>query len=189
MGNVRPKRSTLIAAIVVALLALAGTVTYVLLKLDPFASSLSDQVTKVRQAPGSWWLGPMFDGLPITLAQPAGGDRVDDLGYGTCRRFGGKLNPFANTRCGYPILLQVRKRRHALSVGLVPHQLDGTCVRTTVRGAPVAVGPGGSILYTGDLAIGRNRSAGHSSSSGPSAAAAASHVRRLVSTRSPSVRS
>lgn len=149
----RPKRSTVIAAIVIALLALAGTVAYVLVKLDPLAPSLSEQITKVRQAQGSWWLGPTFEGLPITLAHPAGGDRVDDLGYGTCRRFGGKLDPFVSTRCGYPLVLQVRKRRYDLSIGLVPRQLDGTCSRTTVRGMPVAVGQGGSILYTGDLAI------------------------------------
>jgi hypothetical protein len=108
----------------------------------------------VEQAQGSWWLGTSFEGLPLTLARPAGGQRVDDLGYGACQRFGGKLDPFTSTRCGYPLLVQVRKRKYALSLDDdVPKRLDGSCWRTTVRGAPVAVGPNGSILFTGNLAI------------------------------------
>ena len=150
----RPKRSTVITFLVVLLLAAAGTVAYVLVKLEVFAPSLSEQVSKVEQAPGSWWLGRSFEGLPLTLARPAGGQRVDDLGYGACQRFGGKLDPFTSTRCGYPLLVQVRKRKYALSLDDdVPKRLDGSCWRTTVRGAPVAVGPNGSILYTGNLAI------------------------------------
>jgi hypothetical protein len=150
----RPKRSTVITILVVLLLAAAGTVAYVVVKLGVFAPSLSEQVSKVEQAQGSWWLGKSFEGLPLTLARPAGGARVDDVGYGACQRFGGKLDPFTSTRCGYPLLLQVRKRKYALSLDAdVPKRLDGSCWRTTVRGAPVVVGPNGSILYTGNLAI------------------------------------
>lgn len=149
----RPKRSTVISFLVVLLLAAAGTVAYVLVKLDVFAPSLSEQVSKVEQSGDAWWLGKTFDGKAIALADPAGGDRVDDLGYGRCERFGGKLDPFSSTRCGYPVVLQVRKRRYAVSLDELPKQLDGTCAKTTVRGAPVVVGEEGSILYTGDLAI------------------------------------
>ena len=149
----RPKRSTVLSFLVVLLLAAAGTVAYVVVKLDVFAPSLSEQISKVEQAQGSWWLGTAFERLPLTLASPAGGRRVDDLGYGTCQRFGGKLDPFATTRCGYPLLLQVRTRTYSLSLDEVPKRLDGTCWRTTVRGAPVVVGPNGAILYTGNLAI------------------------------------
>jgi hypothetical protein len=149
----RPKRSTEITTLDVLLLLLAGTVGYVLVKLDVFAPSLADQLAKVQSADGSWWLGKSFQGMPISLARPAGGDRVDDLGYGVCERFGGKLDPFASTRCGYPVLLQVRKRKYDVSLDELPTQLDGTCARTTVRGAPVVVGQQGAILYTGDLAI------------------------------------
>ena len=70
----------------------------------------------VQKADGSWWLGKQFEGLPITMAEPAGGDRVDDIGYGACERFGSKLDPFASTRCGYPLLLQVRKRTYDLAL-------------------------------------------------------------------------
>jgi hypothetical protein len=58
-----PKRSTVVSAIVVVLLALAGTVAYVLVKLDVFAPSLSEQIAQVEKADGSWWLGKTFDGL------------------------------------------------------------------------------------------------------------------------------
>ncbi len=149
----RPKRSTVITFGVVVLLLLAGTVGYVLLKLDVFAPSLSAQLQKVEGASGSWWLGKSFAGMPVSFARPAGGDRVDDLGYGACQRFGGKLDPFATTRCGYPVLLQVRKRTYDLSLDELPTMLDGSSARTTVRGAPVVVGQQGAILYTGDLAI------------------------------------
>ena len=148
-----PKRSTVVSAIVVALLALAGTVAYVLVKLEVFSPSLSEQVAQVQKANGSWWLGRSFEGLPITHAEPAAGDRVDDLGYGACERFGGKLDPFTSTRCGYPLWVQVRRRRYALSSDEFPRGLDGTCTTTTVRGAPVVVGPSGAVLYTGELAI------------------------------------
>lgn len=151
--RMRKHRNTLLSALVVLVLAIAGTVAYVVVKLDVFAPSLSEQVRKVEQADGSWWLGRTFEGLPISLANPAGGRRVDDLGYGACRRFGGKLDPFTSTRCGYPLLLQVRRREYDLSLDELPKQLDGSCTRTTVRGAPVVVGPSGAILYTGDLAI------------------------------------
>jgi hypothetical protein len=149
----RPKRSTVISILVVLLLALAGTVAYVVIKLDVFAPSLSEQVSKVEQSDDAWWLGKTFDGKAITLADPHGGDRVDDLGYGPCEHFGSKLDPFSSTRCGYPLVLQVRKRRYAISLDELPKQLDGTCAKTTVRGAPVVVGQEGSILFTGDLAI------------------------------------
>ena len=135
------------------LLAIVGTVAYVVIKLGVFDPSLSEQIATIEKADGSWWLGKQFEGLPITLANPASGDRVDDIGYGTCQRFGSKLSPFASTRCGYPLLLQVNKRRYDLSLDDVPTRLDGTCARTTIRGAPVVVGPTGSVLYTGDLAI------------------------------------
>ena len=135
------------------LLALAGTVAYVLIKLDVFAPSLSEQVSSIQKADGSWWLGMTFEGLPITMAEPAGGDRVNDIGYGACERFGSKLDPFASTRCGYPLILQVRKRRYDISLDELPKQLDGNCARTTIRGAPVVVAPGGAILYTANLAI------------------------------------
>lgn len=148
-----PKRSTVISALVVVLLAIAGTVAYVVVKLGVFDPSLSEQVGTIEKADGSWWLGRTFEGLPITLAKPAGGDRIDDIGYGACERFGSKLDPFASTRCGYPLLLQVRKRRYDLALDELPKQLDGNCARTTIRGAPVVVGPGGALLYTGDLAI------------------------------------
>ena len=135
------------------LLAIAGTVAYVVIKLGVFDPSLSEQIATIEKADGSWWLGKQFEGLPITLANPASGDRVDDIGYGKCQRFGSKLSPFASTRCGYPLLLQVNTRRYDLSLDDVPTRLDGTCARTTIRGAPVVVGPTGSVLYTGDLAI------------------------------------
>jgi hypothetical protein len=150
---VRPKRSTVISFLVVLVLALAGTVAYVVVKLDVFAPSLSEQVSKVEKSDASWWLGKTFDGKAITLADPSGGDRVDDLGYGSCERFGSKLSPFSSTRCGYPLLLQVRTRQYAISLDELPKQLDGTCAKTTVRGQPVLVGQDGSILYTGNLAI------------------------------------
>ena len=143
----------MISAVVVVLLALAATTVYVLVKLEVFAPSLSEQVARVEKTGGAWWLGMRFEGLPITLAEPAGGDRVDTLGYGTCERFGGKLDPFTSTRCGYPLLVQVRKRRYAVALDELPRRLDGTCATTTVRGAPVVVGPDGAVLYTGDLAI------------------------------------
>ena len=143
----------MISALVVVLLAIAGTVAYVVIKLGVFDPSLSEQISAIEKADDSWWLGKQFDGLPITLARTAGGDRVDDIGYGACQRFGSKLDPFASTRCGYPLLLQVDKRRYDLSLDDVPKQLDGTCARTTIRGAPVVVGPTGAVLYTGDLAI------------------------------------
>ncbi len=148
-----PKRSTVIVWIVVLLLALAGTVAYVLIKLEVFAPSLSEQVSSIQKADGSWWLGMTFEGLPITMAEPSGGDRVNDIGYGACERFGSKLDPFASTRCGYPLILQVRKRRYDISLDELPKQLDGNCARTTIRGAPVVVAPGGAILYTANLAI------------------------------------
>jgi hypothetical protein len=148
-----PKRSTIITWIVVLLLALAGTIAYVLIKLDVFAPSLSEQISSIQEADGSWWLGTTFEGLPITLAEPASGDRVNDIGYGACERFGSKLDPFTSTRCGYPLLLQVRKRRYDIALDELPKQLDGNCAKTTVRGAPVVVAPGGAILYTADLAI------------------------------------
>ena len=135
------------------LLAIAGTIAYFVIKLDVFAPSLSEQVSSIQKEDGSWWLGTTFEGLPIAMAQPAGGDRVDDLGYGACERFGSKLDPFASTRCGYPLVLQVRKRRYDISLDELPKQLDGNCVTTTIRGAPVVVAPGGAILYTADLAI------------------------------------
>ena len=124
-----PKRSTVIVWIVVLLLALAGTVAYVLIKLDVFAPSLSEQVSSIQKADGSWWLGMTFEGLPITMAEPSGGDRVNDIGYGACERFGSKLDPFASTRCGYPLILQVRKRRYDISLDELPKQLDGNCAR------------------------------------------------------------
>ena len=136
-----PKRSTIISALVVVLLAIVGTVAYVVIKLGVFDPSLSEQIATIEKADGSWWLGKQFEGLPITLANPASGDRVDDIGYGKCQRFGSKLSPFASTRCGYPLLLQVNKRRYDLSLDDVPTRLDGTCARTTIRGAPVVVGP------------------------------------------------
>ena len=148
-----PKRSTVIVWVVVLLLALAGTVAYVLIKLEVFAPSLSEQVSSIQKEDGSWWLGTTFKGLPIAMAQPAGGDRVNDIGYGACERFGSKLDPFASTRCGYPLILQVRKRRYDISLDELPKQLDGNCARTTIRGAPVVVAPGGAILYTANLAI------------------------------------
>ena len=148
-----PKRNTVVSAIAVVLLALAGTVAYVVVKLGVFTPSLSEQVAQVQKANGSWWLGRSFEGLPITHAEPGAGDRVDDLGYGACERFGGKLDPFTSTRCGYPLWLQVRTRRYALSSDEFPRRLDGSCATTTVRGAPVVVGPGGAVLYTGELAI------------------------------------
>lgn len=126
---------------------------YVLIKLDVFAPSLSEQISSIEQSDGSWWLGEAFEGLPITMAEPGGGDRVNDIGYGTCERFGNKLDPFASTRCGYPLLLQVRKRRYDIALDELPKQLDGNCAKTTVHGAPVVVAPGGAILYTADLAI------------------------------------
>ena len=135
------------------LLALAGAVAYVLIKLDVFAPSLSEQVSSIQKADGSWWLGTTFEGLPITMAEPASGDRVDDIGYGACERFGSKLDPFASTRCGYPLILQVRKRRYDIALDELPKQLDGNCAKTTIRGAPVVVAPGGAILYTDNLAI------------------------------------
>jgi len=148
-----PKRSTIITWIVVLLLALAGVVAYVVIKLDVFAPSLSEQVSSIQKADGSWWLGTTFEGMPITMAEPAGGDRVNDIGYGACERFGSKLDPFASTRCGYPLILQVRKRRYDIALDELPKQLDGNCAKTTVHGAPVVVAPGGAILYTDDLAI------------------------------------
>ena len=87
------------------------------------------------------------------MAEPAGGDRVNDIGYGACERFGSKLDPFASTRCGYPLILQVRKRRYDIALDELPKQLDGNCAKTTIRGAPVVVAPSGAILYTDDLAI------------------------------------
>ena len=134
-------------------LALAANIAYVLIKLDVFAPSLSEQVESIKQADGSWWLGTTFEGLPIAMAQPASGDRVNDIGYGACERFGSKLDPFTSTRCGYPLLLQVRKRRYDIALDELPKQLDGNCAKTTVRGAPVVVAPSGAILYTADLAI------------------------------------
>jgi hypothetical protein len=163
-----PKRSTVVSALVVVLLAIVGTVAYVVIKLGVFDPSLSEQIATIEKADGSWWLGKQFEGLPITLAKPASGDRVDDIGYGKCQRFGSKLSPFATTRCGYPLLLQVNKRRYDLSLDDVPTRLDGTCARTTIRGAPVVVGPTGAVLYTGDLAIaalGRPEQVGHALSS------------------------
>ena len=148
-----PKRSTVITWIVVLLLALAGTVAYVLIKLDVFAPSLSEQMSSIQKADGSWWLGTTFEGLPITMAEPASGDRVNDIGYGACERFGSKLDPFTSTRCGYPFILQVRKRRYDIALDELPKQLDGNCGKTTIRGAPVVVAPGGAILYTDNLAI------------------------------------
>ncbi len=148
-----PKRGTIITWIAVLVLALAGTVAYVLIKLEVFAPSLSEQISSIRHADGSWWLGTTFEGLPITMADTAGGDRVNDIGYGVCERFGSKLDPFTSTRCGYPLLLQVRKRRYDISLDELPKQLDGNCATTTVRGAPVVVAPGGAILYTANLAI------------------------------------
>ena len=59
-----PKRSTVIVWIVVLLLALAGTVAYVLIKLEVFAPSLSEQVSSIQKTDGSWWLGMSFEGLP-----------------------------------------------------------------------------------------------------------------------------
>jgi hypothetical protein len=148
-----PKRSTVIVWLVVLLLAIAGTIAYVLIKLDVFAPSLSEQVSSIKKADGSWWLGMTFEGLPITMAESASGDRVNDIGYGACERFGSKLDPFASTRCGYPLVLQVRKRRYDISLDELPKQLDGNCAKTTIRGAPVVVAPGGAILYTDNLAI------------------------------------
>ena len=148
-----PKRSTVITWIVVLLLALIGTTVYVVIKLEIFAPSLSEQVAKVEQNDRTWWLGRTFEGLPITRAAPAAGNRINDLGYGACRRFGGKLDPFTSTRCGYPLWVQVRKRRYTLSFDEIPHQVDGTCARAAVQGAPVVVGANGSVLYTGELAI------------------------------------
>ena len=110
-------------------------------------------MSSIEKADGSWWLGTTFEGMPITMAEPAGGDRVNDLGYGACERFGSKLDPFASTRCGYPLILQVRKRRYDIALDELPKQLDGNCAKTTIRGAPVVVAPGGAILYTDDLAI------------------------------------
>ena len=115
-----PKRSTIITWIVVLLLALAGAVAYVVIKLDVFAPSLSEQVSSIQKADGSWWLGTTFEGMPITMAEPAGGDRVNDIGYGACERFGSKLDPFASTRCGYPLILQVRKRRYDIALDELP---------------------------------------------------------------------
>ena len=178
----------MITWIVVLVLALAGAVAYVLIKLDVFAPSLSEQVTSIQKTDGSWWLGMSFEGLPITMAEPAGGDRVNDIGYGACERFGSKLDPFASTRCGYPLILQVRKRRYDIALDELPKQLDGNCAKTTIRGAPVVVAPGGAILYTDNLAIaalGRpSRSVGRSRSCGPSTARPGSSRRPRESTRS-----
>ena len=66
------------------LLAIAGTIAYVLIKLDVFAPSLSQQVSSIQKADGSWWPGMTFEGLPITMAEPTSGDRVNDIGYGGC---------------------------------------------------------------------------------------------------------
>ena len=83
----------MISTIVVLVLALVGTIVYSLIKLEVFAPSLAEQVAKVEENPDGWWLGPKFEGQPITHAEPAGGTRVNDLGYGTCQRFGNKLDP------------------------------------------------------------------------------------------------
>ena len=47
----------------------------------------------------------------------------------------------------------MRKRRYDIALDELPKQLDGNCAKTTIRGAPVVVAPGGAILYTDDLAI------------------------------------
>ena len=61
-GVVRPKRSTVISFLVVLLLAAVGVVAYVVVKLDVFAPSLSEQVSKVEGSSDAWWLGKTFDG-------------------------------------------------------------------------------------------------------------------------------
>src|SRR6478672_9891744 len=63
-----PKRSTIVTWLVVLLLALAGAVAYVLIKLDVFAPSLSEQVSSIQKTDESWWLGMTFEGMPITMA-------------------------------------------------------------------------------------------------------------------------
>ncbi|MSO95070.1 MAG: hypothetical protein EXQ81_04655 [Thermoleophilia bacterium] len=148
-----PRRSTIISAVAVLVLALVATTAYTLVKLEVFAPSLSEQMAQVEQTEKAWWLGRTFDGLPVTHAETASGDRVDDLGYGACQRFGHRLDPFTSTRCGYPLWMQVRRRKYALSLDDIPRLLDGSCVRTTVRSAPVVVGQSGAVLYSGVLAI------------------------------------
>ena len=51
------------------LLALAGVVAYVVIKLDVFAPSLSEQVSSIQKADGSWWLGTTFGVLMLGIIQ------------------------------------------------------------------------------------------------------------------------
>ncbi len=150
------QRHPTVTTIVLIVVVLAGAALFwTASRLGVFAASMSSNLKKVEHANGApaWWLGRSFDGLQLTRVVPAGGDRVADFGYGPCHSHGSRLNPFNAPRCGYPLWIQVRTRRYALSSDDVPKQLDGTCARIRVRGVPAAVGTDGVVVYSGDQAI------------------------------------
>ena len=149
------RHPTILTILLIVLGLVAVAIGSTALRLGVFDASVSDNLKQVEHAQGApaWWLGRSFAGLELTRVRSGGGDRVADFGYGTCRRHGSRLNPFTAPRCGYPLWIQVRTRRYSLSSDDMPKQLDGTCGRIRVRGAPAAVGTDGIVVYSGDQTI------------------------------------
>jgi len=150
------QRHRTVTALVLTLVVVTGIVAFwTASRLGVFAASMSSDLKKVERANGApaWWVGRSFAGLQLTRVVPAGGNRVAAFGYGTCHRHGSRLDPFTAPRCGYPLWIQVTNRQYSLSSDDVPKQLDGTCARIRVRGAPAAVGTDGVVIYSGDQQI------------------------------------
>jgi hypothetical protein len=150
------QRHRTVTAIVLTLAVLTGIVLFwTASRLGVFDASMSSDLKTVQHASGgpAWWLGRSFAGLQLTKVVPAGGTRVADFGYGSCHRHGSRLDPFTAPRCGYPLWIEVTNRQYSLSSDDVPKQLDGTCARIRVHGAPAAVGTDGVVVYSGDQQI------------------------------------
>jgi hypothetical protein len=122
------------------LAAAAGATVFVLGRYGAFDPSLDSQLAKIRghAGPPAYYLGSSFAGLPLTHAEPPSGARVADFGYGRCHRFGPRLNPFVDHRCGYLLYVQVRELDPTPAAVTV--DLDGApCDRTHVGAAPTIV--------------------------------------------------
>ncbi len=150
-------RKLAVRALIMLVLLGIGALFLVLYQAGVFKPSLHSKLKKVAHAAEpAWYLGNSFAGLKLTDVETARSRRVADFGYGRCRRFGSKWNPFLSSSCGYPLLVQTWRLDEGSDVTdeFIPGFFDGTCGRLTLRGVPAAVGSDGIVLYSGDEAIG-----------------------------------
>ena len=149
------RKAAIRVAIVLVLLVVAAIV-FVIYQSGVFKPSLSSQLKKVSKGTeAAWYAGDSVAGLKLTSVATSKGRRVATFGYGKCHRHGSKWNPFANVKCGYPLLIQTWRldQGNTVSTDFIPTYDDGTCGATTLRGVPASAGPAGVVLYTADEAV------------------------------------